>query len=396
MTNPIRPTLFQVQADRYQARQNRTKAEGVKAGGAVIMLGLIGFAFFGLLLLLSRRSSLQVIVVICGIAVVAGIVVAIVNAARPLKTATCPKCGATHSIYMNVRKFMCPACRTLLLLGEEPTAKPQIVACPYCGLETAVTSGHGDFLCPDCGMLRKPEPTTQWQSGGRCSACQEPIPANALVCVKCGAIQRVDLDRPSAPGLKYDEDWRIGKSARGHSIYAQVLLMTIRAAHVSVDPNKPYLEQLKVNQSCLERLGNVMLSVEEVTRDRARANDIEKLLPEIDKVYGELITWKATCVSGLMANPDRQRNGFDGYSLCSIEKEPYIAARRRIEDVLGDKLGQDNGIGRWEERLVSVTRDKGHSQITNFRMLAAEATRCKAWLAQEANAVSVPAMPDQA
>jgi hypothetical protein len=281
-------------------------------------------------------------------------------------------------------------------MGEESAAKPQIVTCPYCGLETAVTSGHGNFLCSDCGMLRQPDPTAQWQPGGKCSTCQEPIPANALVCVKCGAVQCVNLDRPSAPGLKYDEDWRIGKSTKGHAIYAQALLMAIRTAHVSVDPNNPYLEQLKVNQSCLERLGNVMLSVEEVMRDRARANDIEKLLPEIDKVYSELITWKAACVSGLMTNPDRQRNGFDGYSLGSIEKEPYIAARRRIEEVFDGKLEQDGGIGRWEERLVSVTRDKGHSQITNFRMLAAEAARCKTWLARLPSAEPVPAAPGQA
>jgi hypothetical protein len=124
-----------------------------------------------------------------------------------------------------------------------------------------------------------------------------------------------------------------------------------------------------------------MMSLEEAMHSPTAAAEAEKLIAEIDKEYSELIVWKDKCVAALMTTHERQRGGFDGNSLGPIESEPYIPARRRIEDILNGRLEQDGGIGRWEEGLVSVTRNKEHGRITDYQKLSAEAARCKAWLA---------------
>jgi len=384
MSNPVHLTLFQEEANKYQATQYRTKGQGVKADGKVLLFGIRGLILFAGVAVLAKTVSIPLLA-ISVLAIVLGFVFTAKSASGASKTVTCPKCKSKHALNKNVRKFMCPTCRTLLLMGSEPAPEPQFVACSYCGLETAVTTGHGNFLCPDCGILRQPDPSAKWQPGAKCLKCNTHNPAHAMVCMSCGAVQAPDLSSPE-PGLKYDMDWKIGKSARGHAILATSYLMMTRDLHTSSEKTDSTLNQLKYSQMSLELLGKVMVSFEEVLCAPSGVKDTAQLGVEIDRVYGELIVWKSNCVSELMSSAVHQRKGFADNSLSAIESEPYLAARRRIESLVAGRTDQTYSLGRWGESLVRVKRNDAHGQITNFQGLTAEASRVKVW----ANNRSIP------
>jgi predicted RNA-binding Zn-ribbon protein involved in translation (DUF1610 family) len=385
MSDARQKTLFREDAESYQEKEFRTKAAGINTGLIILVLGLVGVGFFGIIKLISgssrRADALPILIGLCAAVAALGLIVMVVNALRPVKTVTCPRCGAQHAIYRSEKKYMCPQCGALLLMGQTDTAAPQVSACPYCGLETAVTADHGSFLCPDCGIVRQPGAEGSWQPAGQCPQCHAALPVGAIFCKACGAVLANDLTRPAAaqPELKYDKDWQIGKSPRGHLVFARALTAGLIASRGNADPRQPYLEQLKKIQSLLEQLGEIMVHTEEALLAPESAGAAAAFLPEIDLAYAGLLEWKAAAVSGLMANPERQRQGFEGNVLCRIEDEPHRSARRRIEELLGDRVAQMGSIGHWEENLVQVQREEKVSQIRDFRKLTAESVRFQAW-----------------
>lgn len=385
MTDVQQKTIFREDAERYQDTESRTKSSGVSSGLIILILGLVGAGFFGIMKLITgssrRGEALPILIGACVVVAALGLIVMVVNALRPVKTVTCPRCSAQHAIYRIEKKYMCSQCGALLLVGHTDTAAPQVSACPYCGLETAATSDHGPFLCPDCGILRQPSANKSWQPAGQCPQCQSAVPAGAVYCAVCDAVLIDDFTRPAVAqtDLKYDKDWQIGKSPHGHLIFARALTAGLIAAQSSTDPKQSYLEQLKKIQSLLDQLREAMVHVEEAMRKPELGEAVFAFLPEIDLAYAGLLEWKANAIKRLMANPDRQRHGFEGNALCRIENEPHMSARRRIEELSGARLTQTGSIGRWEEDLVRVQRKEKDSQITDYSKLEAEAVRFQSW-----------------
>lgn len=383
-------TMFRSSADIYQNGEIRTKSARMNFSRNILIGGLAGVAFFGIIrLVIGKQSSLDIVLIIvwlCAALAALGVITLVIGALQPIKTVICPRCRTQHAIYRSEKKYMCPQCGTLLLMGKTETAAPQLSACPYCGLETAATADHGPFLCPDCGIVRHADAGEPWQPASQCPQCHAALPAGAIFCKACDAVLVTDFTQLPAgqPDLTYDKDWQIGKSPHGHLMFARALKAGIVAERGKVDPRQPYLEQLKKIQSLLEQLGEVMVHTEEALLAPDSAGAATGFLLELDRAYAGLLEWEAIAIGRLMANPERQRHGFEGTALTYIEAEPHMSARRRLEELLGERLAQIGSIGRWEEKLVQVQREEKVSQITDFRKLLNEANRFQIWSQQHA------------
>lgn len=369
-------TRFHMKAEAYQRGQGRTKRQGARDGLGALALGLIGLVVVvGIYLVAGKgRSSAWILWVFMGIAAlvaVLGLITIIVSLARSTKTVVCPKCGEEHQIYNSVEKYMCTNCRSLLLMAKDGHSQPRLLACPYCGLQTAVADDCGHFLCPNCGIICKSDNGMLLAQSSPCPNCQTPIPDGAIFCKACERILVSDFSKPAQedPALAYDRDWEIGKDATGHLHYARALLRATRDATSQAD-------SVDKIQSALRKLEKALISIEEALQEPALRADIELLIPEMDSTYARLLVVGSSLVALEAVDP----RGFKG-SLSMLTDEPHIAARRRIETVLGDALTTSGGIGTWGGMLVEAHWDEKPEvwRITDFDDLLQERARFEAW-----------------
>ena len=234
-------TLFREKADTYQSGQYRTKAGGLRTSLSVLGIRVLGLIASVILYLVAREAFGLVwyvgplVIGICALGTVTTLVWTVANFVRPTKVTTCPRCGSEHQIYKSVRKYMCPDCRALLLLGKDSDMMPRLSPCPYCGLETAVSDDHGRFICPNCGVIREDGVMGDEAAPHACPECREVVPAGGIYCNHCGTILKSDFLSPAYddPALEYDQDWKIGKDPAGHLHFAKARLQGIRQAMVA-------------------------------------------------------------------------------------------------------------------------------------------------------------------
>lgn len=376
---PAEKTQFQQKADAHQKNQGRTKEQGAKDGLGALALGLIGLAIVaGIYLVIGKDSNkawlLWVFMGIAALVAALGLFTTIVNLMRPTKAVVCPKCGVEHQIYKNVEKYMCTNCRSLLLIARDAQTQPRLLACPYCGLQTAVADDYGRFLCPNCGIFRQSDSQTPPSMTSPCPSCHEPVPENAIYCEACGRILISDFSRPMQvePSLAYDRDWEIGKDAVGHFHFARALLQATRDATSEAD-------SVNKIQATLSKLEKALISIEESLQEPALYANAEALIPEVDSTYAHLLVVESSLIAVEAVDP----RGFKD-SLSVLTNEPHVAARKRIEAILGDALTTSGGIGTWGNTLVEVQWDKEPEvwRITDFDRLLQERARFETWEAQ--------------
>ena len=374
-----RRTLFQERADAYQRKQDRTKEAGIRSGLEVVGASVAGLILFGILDYVAREMSGFVLFIVpigmvcSAIGIVAGLVMTIVGFVRPTKLVTCPRCGTEHRIYTNVLKYMCTNCRALLLLGKDVGMVPQLSACPYCGLHTAATDDHGRFLCPNCGIVRESVATEGWAETRTCPECNQTIAEGAIYCRFCGCILKDDFSQPPQQdlALAYDQDWRIGKDAVGHVYFAQALMKGIRERlRTEVD--------IADVQLLITKLEDALVSAEEALQESEHRSSVEAILPEADVTYAALLESELSSVRALDPKKVLAKDALD-----IVATEPHIAARRRIEDILGASLESSGSIGEWSEKLVGVEKAEKHSRVKNYEKLENEVARFAGWREQQ-------------
>ncbi|MBN1347942.1 hypothetical protein JXJ21_00900 [candidate division KSB1 bacterium] len=370
-------TLYMQQATTYQNSQDRTKKSGLMTGLSILG-GSILAAVGGAIIYYVGTEACDRIMCIApilmiggGIGTVVGLIWTIINAIRPTKSIRCPQCNNEDRIYSSVKKYMCTECGTMLLLGSNKELDPQFSACAYCGLQTAVTEDHGQFLCPDCGFLRYSDGSEGDTSTQECPGCKKNVPASVIFCKYCNTILRADFSAPpvAAFGCEYDEDWKIGKSKSGHFQFARALLKSVRE-------HLPLSEDILETQKLLDQVGQALISTEEASQDTSLREMIEKLMPEFDITYSGVIELE---LKQLRELPKKKK--FKSDQLDTLLNEPFILARRRIEELFKESLEKGGGIGIWNEKLVTVTKDDSKSRVTNFIGLESEVQRFAAWKA---------------
>ena len=389
-------TLFREKAAAYQDSQDRTKRAGIRTGLGIFFGSLVVFIVAFVIDFAIREITgytlciLPVIWIGAAIGVPIGIGWTIVNAIRPTKPVTCPVCGGQHRVYRNVRKFMCPDCRALLLLGKNASLAPRLVNCPYCGLPTATTDDHGPFLCPNCGVVREPTGYSVGVGTQACPECRQSVPTGVIYCTSCGHILKDDFAHPVADreSLAYDDDWRIGKDALGHYYFAKALLAGIRARASQV-------AGIEKAQALMTDLEKALMSLEEALQAPNLRSYAEALVPEADRAYADLLVLELRAVQAL---DPKKRLKKDALSV--IAKEPHIAARRRVEAALGAAFESTGSIGRWGEKLVAVEEGNNYSKVKSYESLRREVDRFGAWKEEQARAAIPPAVeasqPEQA
>jgi DNA-directed RNA polymerase subunit RPC12/RpoP len=369
--NTENKTILSDQYDAYQYKQSRTKSTGIKGGVEKLGLSILGFiisvvvvrvspdGLYGLLGRLGTFASL-----FAGVFFLGSI---IVNSIRPTKMVQCPKCGVEHSIYRNVRKYMCTNCRNLLLLGEDAQAQPQFSICPYCGLQTAVTNDSDSFICSNCGLVRQLAESLVKSKTCSCPNCQQSVPDEVFYCKTCGNVLKSDL--PTS--VINDLDWKIGKDAEGHFYFSRILLTGLRE-ELSKTRN---LEEVLNLQT---KLWFTLLSVEEVLQENQLRASVETLVPEIDIVFATLLESKLRLLQA-----EKPNKKYDTYALDPIATEYYIPVRRRVERILGDSLTSSGGIGKWDDELIDIEKEDKHSRIRSYKKLENEVARFAAWKGEQ-------------
>lgn len=283
-------TLFQQDAD--WNLQSSTKGGAAKIDALAIAIGAVILALF---FVFQDDWFRWVLLIIGGLALLAGLAMLRGDLTKPTKTVICPKCSTEHQIFQSVRRYPCTNCRTLLLMTEDDTISPQFCACPYCGLETAVTHNYGQFLCSNCGIVREPA-ATKWERAGDCPTCGKAIPDGVIYCSTCKKIFITDFSQPlhGDDSFNYGLEWEMGKDAEGHLQYARSLLISIR---VEAETTGMDLDDLVRIDSLLGQMGKALKSVEEALQNPELRSTVVSMVPEIDRTYATLLEQ----LSGLLA-----------------------------------------------------------------------------------------------
>ena len=370
-------TLFKERSDTYQNSQDRTKKAGVTTG-----LGILGLSVIALIVSLGidyaiRAATgyvlciLPIIEIASAVGIPIGLIWTIVNLIRPTKPVTCPVCGTEHRVYKSVRKYMCPNCRALLLLGKDAKLMPQVSTCPYCGAQTAITADHGHFLCPNCGVVREQDGFEGTVGSQNCPQCQQSVPDGVIYCKSCGTVLKSDFSQPVLPALVYDQDWKIGKDGIGHFYFVQALLAGIRQkAGARGD--------IAAAQTLITDMENALISMEEALQTPDLQPHIEAILSQVDLTYAALLQFE---LDGIQALDLKKKLAKD--ALKTIAAEPHIAARRRIEGLLAASLESRGSIGKWDEKLVDVEQADKYSRVKGYQKLQQEIARFETWREQQ-------------
>lgn len=371
-------TLFQQKAESYQNEQLRTKGAGIVFGVTVLGVSIVALVVSAIMQFALQEMCgviaciLPVIMIVSAIGIPVGVGITIVNAVRPTKEVTCPRCGQQHRIYRNANKYMCPNCKALLLLGKDPKVMPQLSACPYCGLQTPVTADHGRFICPNCGVVRDSVSASVLSPPQHCTECGQSVPEGAIYCKACGHILKSDFSQPALgdPALAYDQDWTMGKDPVGHYHYARALLKGIRQG---IPPGA----NITLVQSLLTNLESALLSIEEAWRAPALQTHIATMLPEVDLTYANLLEFELRSIQALDPKAKLAKD-----ALKALAEEPHITARKRVEGLLGASLHTAGSIGAWREKIVTVEQGDKYSRVKSYELLAYEVARFREWWEQ--------------
>lgn len=376
-----------------QGGELRTRKIGLQVGLAVLGISVLCMVFFtwGFFFLEKGKWMPLLGMIGFGIGIVWGIFTTIRSLTSSVKNVTCPVCGTEHhQIFERVRKYWCPNCRALLLLGEDTMMMPQLSACSYCGLQTAVTKDHGRFLCSNCGIVRESSDEGE-QETEICPECNQSVPEGAIYCKYCESILMTDFS------ADHDMDWKVGKDASGHMWFARALLKVIRewtSAKIDTEDTADLLAKKwtgaetnieKTYSLLAKKMKEAFTSLEEALQEPECRTSAGAILTEIDLAYAVLLRYELQCVQAVGSKKFSPHDSL----LRTWADEPHITTRERIVSILGDSPMPLGSIGKWHKKLLSF-RSHGPSNdpnkrkfsIDSYERLEAEVNRFEAWKKQ--------------
>ncbi|MFH1050849.1 MAG: zinc ribbon domain-containing protein [bacterium] len=371
-------TTFKQKSIYYQDASDRTKESGINSALSIIgwsfIIGSVGFIIW----IISRTffSTIGFLVTIGGvIGIIVGLIRTIINIVRKTKRIKCPKCNTEVNVYGSVKKYMCLNCRSLLLLGKDSTLNLKPKKCHYCGHETFVTEDHGNFLCSDCGIILQSNTSSYKNKDEReinnlinCPNCNKQVPKTVIYCKYCNEILINEFELCSVSDqLRYDLDWKIGKSSLGHFNYARAVLKNIRVLILKA-------ENLWAVRNLKWKLETVFISLEEAITDHKLYQEIGNLLPEIDLLYSDILEQELKFVKRF---DQKIKYPKDEFSL--ITYEPQIQIRRKIESIFGSRLEAIGSVGVWGNNLVEIKEFDKKARLESYSNLESEVERFLKW-----------------
>ncbi len=301
----------------------------------------------------------------------------------PDQAVTCPKCGNHSRLILGAKKWICPNCYQLLLLGMETDCLPEASPCAYCELVTFVAKEHGRFLCPNCGVMRGASGETI-EGNSPCPGCGKEVPTGVIYCIYCQRILKTEFARPTDEPqiLAYDDYWKIGKDGMGHLHFARALLISL-SRRVSQTPNFNALTLL------VDDMEDLLISLNEAAQHTYSRRSAEELVPQLDIVYADVLQFEAIVFHTAWKIrkeklPDwlvpRIKTDVPDVLSANVTFEKHLIARSAFEKTLGDSMERFGGIGTWCRDLVEVWDDSGELlEIGSARKLYKEQKRFSDW-----------------
>lgn len=253
---------------------------------------------------------------------------------------------------------MCPKCGLLMLMGEGDGSGVRVSTCAYCGLATGTTSDCASFRCSNCGVSRTGLATPGANPIQACPGCGQPMPREAICCVKCGCeTNRAYQNGQFAKGV--DMDWLIGKDYVGHCQFARSLLNHLVASAEEVRT----MDELTLRWVDLEA---GLVSIEEAGSCSPGYSLASKLIPSIEQAYLALLRAELRIIQS-NRNLTKKPKVFI--------QEPHLKARRRVEVRF---RGAIPPAAAWGEKLVDFTKTMtGNYAVKNYSRLTNEVLRVR-------------------
>ena len=289
------------------------------------------------------------------------------------KAVRCPVCLAIIYLRRGNEKGMCNAGH-LLLFGKAEQPEMRLLQCFYCSCTTAVAEGFGDFICPDCGAKRNSDPAKQDGSLSTCLYCNIPLPSGVIYCHSCGKFLTTkfrfghNLEDFNPP---YDMDWRIGKGATGHLLFA---IASINGIHNRARSGN----DIQTFAVLLQELKDAIMSLEHALHTEYARPIVEQVLPYLDLAYATVLDYGCRIFDlGSYSQKNKE-------TMASIETEAHISTHKRLEAVYGGIWNEIGCAGDWKEGLLSFTTyysdgvalGRGIKSIASLRQ---EAERFSEW-----------------
>ncbi len=260
-----------------------------------------------------------------------------------------------------------------MLLSNQSHTQPTDSTCTYCGHRTAVSPDLKSYICSECGVQQQAgsvDPVKQME----CPYCHAHIPIQAIYCVHCNEILKLDLlewmDR-GGHDFVHDLNWRAGKSSSGHLVFAKALLKSLNTILSKGDDTK------EMKYSPFDILYESMISYEVAVNDAESIDACAGFLPELDRIYGNIINW---ALSVLQDSQSVSRSAQLAQEIRA--KSNYLVARQRVETVFGDKLQTYGSIGLWCTNLIEwVQTQNSQYRMKNYNKLKEEVIRFNEWMA---------------
>lgn len=362
-------TLFRAEALTFQGKQALTKGSEFKQGAIIVAISVAIFLIAALSLSLFTGGIFRIIdriaLYISPIGILGGLIIVIRSQIRRTKVITCPQCSTQHTIFADVRQYICPTCLTSLFLDGGGTQEPQSSTCPYCEMTSYVCPDHGQFLCPNCGIIRNSDSNILPRDTTTCTQCGAVVPRTAIYCTSCQHILISDFSQPRM-GLEYSMNWKAGKNAVGHMQFSKALLAGVvkkidAAKHLGDVP------------AALAQLREIFISLEEALQDPNLRSTIEAMMPEIDTIYLSILDKELVFIETIGLKREIRPD-----EVATIRFEPHMVARRKIELLIGPAIESLPVVGVWNEKLVEfVISRQDRVRIGNYSKLKAEIERFK-------------------